>query len=97
MGSTASSTERVPQGTGHTDEIAEKLIPFYGIGSVTNHARIPPYPPVKALHPLGYWWRSRFSRLESEKCKLKVSVIFDFATSIKSGHESRNESKRSHI
>ena len=31
--------------------------------------------------PKWYWWRSRFSRLESDEFELKVSVIFDFATS----------------
>src|ERR1051326_5261719 len=28
-----------------------------------------------------YWWRSRFSRLAFNEFKLRVSVVFDFATS----------------
>ncbi len=35
----------------------------------------------------GYWWRSQFSCLASNEFKLRVSIIFDFATSTRSGHE----------
>ncbi len=34
---------------------------------------------VVCLRRMAYWWRSRFSRLESQKCRLNVSVIFDFS------------------
>ena len=32
-----------------------------------------------------YWWRSQFSCLASNEFKLRVSIIFDFATSTTSG------------
>jgi hypothetical protein len=34
-----------------------------------------------------YWWRSQFSRLKSNGVKLKMSTIFDFATSTESGQQ----------
>src|SRR3989442_7854463 len=37
--------------------------------------------------PKWYWWRSQFSCLASNEFKLRVSIIFDFATSTQSGHE----------
>src|SRR5437868_9799402 len=37
--------------------------------------------------PKWYWWRSQFSCLASNEFKLRVSIIFDFATSTKNGHE----------
>ncbi len=37
--------------------------------------------------PKWYWWRSQFSCLASNEFKLRVSIIFDFATSTQSGQE----------
>jgi len=36
---------------------------------------------IVALAHLWYWWRSQFSCLASNEFKLRVSIIFDFATS----------------
>ncbi len=41
-----------------------------------------------------YWWRSRFSRLPLNEFKLTMSLIFDFATSTKSGHEPKKYVKK---
>jgi hypothetical protein len=31
---------------------------------------------------MAHWWRSRFSRLKFSGLKLRMSIIFDFATTI---------------
>ena len=42
---------------------------------------------VRQWYHSWYWWRSRCSRLGFNEFKLTWSMIFDFATSTKSGHE----------
>jgi hypothetical protein len=72
---------RAPTSTGRRREVHDETSPvdISWIGCKSQHS--------EAHGHSWYWWRSRFSRLESDEFALKVSVIFDFATSTQSGHE----------
>src|SRR5712692_1120290 len=56
-----------------------------------SHLSSPSVEEAGSLPPNWYWWRSQFSCLASNEFKLRVSIIFDFATSTQIGQEAFHE------
>jgi hypothetical protein len=52
-------------------DVAPALLAFYPFSCA-----------VVRLRRMTHWWRSQFSRLTSNNFTLRMSIIFDFATSI---------------